>query len=201
MDLEKLDDLSEPDMWTFVRGRIVEAAVELDAAMRGLHAQLRGLDGVDALLGAPQNWTELADQCRKLIKKPVIEDDTVRIAIEDAITSATAAYAERNRHIHDLLATDISDELLPDPDRIRRQGDCYLIRLTKKENAPLATLVTIESAHQVVTDLVAAIWRMRAARGYLAGRTSWRSLLLGKLEGEWDGTANWTYGGDDDCSQ
>lgn len=49
-----------------------------------------------------------------------------------------------------------------------------------------------------MTTLVAASWRLRAARAYLAGQTTWRTLLLGSLEGEWDGTANWTYSGADD---
>ncbi|MDQ0648610.1 hypothetical protein QFZ53_002806 [Microbacterium natoriense] len=195
MDREQLATLPTPDQWTFVRGRIAEAAVELDSALRGLHAQLRGLDTREALLSASQNWTIVADQCRTMIACAPVEDREIHAAIGAAIDSAAAAYDERNRYMHDLLAADVDDELIPDPGHIRQRGDFYLLRLTQKAGVPGVTVVTLEQAIAVVVKLSAETWRLRAARGYLAGRTTWRSLLLGVVEGEWDGTATWTFGG------
>jgi len=195
MELSQFATLASSDQWTLVLGRIAEGSVELDAALRGLHAQLRGLDTREALLSAPQNWTNLADQCRKMVAGAVVEDRDIHSAIAAAIDSASAAYEHRNRFMHDLLTADIDDELLPDPARIRQDGDRYLLRLVSRNGAPGVTVVTLEQAIDVVLRISAETWRLRAARGYLAGRTTWRSLLLGAVEGEWDGTANWTYAG------
>jgi len=109
MDLEQLDRLPSADQWTFVRGKIAEASVTLDAALRALHAQLRGLNTREALLSASQNWTLVADQCRTMI-------------------------------------ADVDDELLPVANRIRQEGDYYLLRLTRKANTPAVTLVTLDGA-------------------------------------------------------
>ncbi len=97
--------------------------------------------------------------------------------------------------MHDLLVADIDDELLPDAERIKQEGDRYLLRLVSKAGVAGVSVVTLDEAIGVVLTLSAETWRLRAARGYLAGRTTWRSLLLGAVEGEWDGTANWTYDG------
>ncbi|MDQ0894851.1 hypothetical protein [Agromyces ramosus] len=195
MDLEQLAELPLSDQWTFVRGRIAEASVELDAALRGLHAQLRGLDTREALLSASQNWTIVADQCRTMIACAPVPNAAIHSAIGAAVDSAAAAYDERNRYMHDLLAADVADELIPDPNRIKQTNDYYLLRLTQKAGVPAVTLVTLGRAIEVVLTLSAETWRLRAARGYLAGQTTWRSLLLGDVEGGWNGTVTWTYGG------
>ncbi|PKI90693.1 hypothetical protein CW368_08390 [Actinomycetales bacterium SN12] len=195
MELKELSALSPGDQWTVVRGRIAEGSVELDAALRGLHAQLRGLDTREALLHAPQNWSTLADQCRTMSACAAIGDREIHAAIAAAIDSASAAYEARNRFMHDLLVADIAEEFIPDPERIRQQDDRYLLRLVSKTGVPGVTVVTLDEAIEVVRRLSAETWRLRAARGYLAGRTTWRSLLLGVVQGEWDGTANWTYNG------
>lgn len=195
MELEELNALPHADRWTFVRGRIAEAAVELDAALRGLHAQLRGLDTREALLSAAQNWTTVANECRTMLACASVDNPAIRASIGSAIDSAAAAYDGRNRYMHDLLVADIDDELIPDPDRIRQNGDRYLLRLTQKSGVPGVTVVTLDQAVAVAIRLTAETWRLRAARGYLAGRTTWRSLLLGSVEGDWDGSASWTYDG------
>ncbi len=200
MDIEELSELPVNDQWTFLRGRIAEAAVDLEAALRGLHAQLRGLDTREALLAAPLNWSNLVSQCTTMSACAPVQDRAVHRAIGGTIDEAGRAYEFRNRYAHDLLTADLADELIPDPDRIRRDGDRFLARLATKNTStdPAITIVTLEEATNVVRSLVAATWKLRAARGYLAGRTTWKSALLGELQGEWDGTASWVYGGDDE---
>lgn len=197
MDLDRLDELIPSDQWTFLLGRIAEGAVELDAALRQLHAQLRGLNTREAVLAAPQNWTRVAEQCRAMLACARVEDRDTHAAMSAAIDIATAAYDERNRFMHDLLTADVDDELLSDRQRIRQQGDRYLVRLTHKAGTEPVTPVTLDHAREVATTLVGAKWRLRAARGYLSGQTTWRTLLLGHLEGGWDGNATWTYSGPD----
>lgn len=198
VDIAELEDLPLADQWTFVRGRIVETSVELDAAMRGLHAQLRGLDGVEALLSAPVNWTQAVDQCRTMTACTTLDEPRIRAAIGRALDEAGVAYESRNRFMHDLLTADLADELLPDPTLIDKRNDYYLVRLASKHRSPTVRRVVLDDAIGTVSELVAAAWKVRAARGYLAGQTTWRSALLGELDGDWHGTATWTYGGPDD---
>lgn len=198
MDLEALQQLSHQDRWTFVRGRIAETSVALDAALRGLHAQLRGLDSVEALLAAPQNWTRTLELCQTMTAHVAIGDESVRSAIGRTIDEAAAAYELRNRYMHDLLTTDIGEEELPDPTAVKKESGYFLVKLSGKGKAPSVTNVTLEEAVETVEGLIAATWKLRAARGYLAGQTTWLTALLGELEGEWDGNATWTYSGPGD---
>lgn len=198
VDLESLQELPPDDQWTFVRGRIAEEAVALDAALRGLHAQLRGLDSVEALLAAPQSWARTIETCQTMTAQVAIDDESIRRAIGSAIDDAGVAYELRNRYMHDLLTQDIDDENLPDPDMVKKTNGRFLVKLAGKTSKPAVTNVTFEEAVETVLALVAATWKLRAARGYLAGQTTWRTALLGELEGGWGGSATWTYDGPDD---
>jgi hypothetical protein len=197
MELESLQELAPDDQWTFVRGRIVEASVALDAALRGLHAQLRGLDSVEALLDVPQNWTQAVGECRKMTARHHFDEAPLQTAILRAIDEAAAAYENRNRYMHDLLTKDVDEELLPDPSMIIEHDGMFLLRLSRKEGAPNVASVTFSAAVETARAVVAATWKLRAARGYLAGQTTWRTALLGELQGGWGGSATWEYDGPD----
>jgi hypothetical protein len=185
MELGPLRELAPDDQWTFVRGRIVETSVALDAALRGLHAQLRGLYSVEALLDVAQNWTQAVGECREMTARHHFEEALLRTAIIRAIDEAVAAYERRNRYMHDLLTKDVDEELLPDPSMIVEYDGMFLLRLSRKEGAPNVASVTCSAAVETTRALVAATWKLRAARGYLAGQTRWRTALLGELEGGW----------------
>lgn len=192
--------MTPDDQWTFVRGRIVETSVALDAALRGLHAQLRGLDSNEALLSAPQSWTLVVDQCRTMTACTGVGENGLRAAIGQAIDEAAAAYEMRNRYMHDLLTKDVDEELLPDPSMISKREGIFLLRLASKGGTAAIASVTFEEAIETAQALVAATWKLRAARGYLAGQTTWRTALLGELQGHWGGSATWTYAGPNDDS-
>ena len=198
VDLEALKKLAPDDQWTFVRGRIAEEAVALDAALRGLHAQLRGLDSVEALLAAPQQWTRALETCQTMTAHVDLDDESIRRAIGRAIDDAGVAYELRNRYMHDLLTEDVGDEDLPDPNMVKKENGRFLVKLAGKGAKPAVTKVTLEQAIEAAQAVVAATWRLRAARGYLAGRITWRTALWGELEGNWDGSATWTYDGPED---
>lgn len=198
VDLETLNEIPLADQWTFVRGRIVETSVELDAALRGLHAQLRGLDSIEALLSAPVNWTQAMDQCRTMTACATVEEAPIRAAIGRALDEAATAYGRRNRYLHDLLTANLADEMLPDGALIDKRNEYYLIRLASKQHSAAATAVILDDAIATARALVTAVWKVRAARGYLAGQTTWRTALLGDLQGDWHGTAIWSHTDIDD---
>ncbi|CAN7523049.1 hypothetical protein LJR044_003702 [Microbacterium foliorum] len=50
--------------------------------------------------------------------------------------------------------------------------------------------MSLDDAITLVESITAAMWRLRAARHYLANG-SWRSMLLAHVEGDWDGNAGW----------
>lgn len=133
-----------------------------------------------------------------MIAQVVVDDESMRSAIGRAIDEAGGAYELRNRYMHDLLTQDIDDEDIPDPGIAKKQNGRFLVKLAGKGMKPAVTKVTMEDAVETARALIAATWKLRAARGYLAGRTTWRSALLGELEGEWDGSATWTYNGSED---
>ncbi|KIP89885.1 hypothetical protein [Microbacterium algeriense] len=200
MDRDQLKALPASDRWVFVRGRIVSDSVDMDAALRGLHAALRGRDDRKALLDAPANWTEAVKKCRQLLDRYEPIDADMRGAIHSAIDAAAEAWSERNRYMHDLLDARIQGE--DDPSRIaenvepRADDDRYRFRLARQKDAPEVESVSLDDAIREVESIVAAMWRLRAARNFLA-YGSWQSMLRGHVEGDWEGNASWV-GSDDD---
>ena len=198
MDLEELRALPANDRWVFVLGRVTTEAVDMDSALRGLHAALRGHHDLPALLAAPEMWTKNIKECRELLAEQSI-DAGIRDAISAALDAAAAAWKGRNAFLHELLVTRIDDDAPPpivaEP---RADDDRYRIRMSSKSTKPQVESVTLDEAIALVCDLVAARWRLVAARLFLAGTRSWRDLLLGHVEGDWDGNAMWVGFDDDD---
>lgn len=197
MDLEQLRALPASDRWVFVRGRIVSESIDMDAALRGVHAALRGRDDRSALLDASAMWTNAVKDTRRRLDAFEAIDDDMRGFIHSAIDAAAEAWEGRNRYMHDLLATRIEGDdepgATPEP---RAEDDRYRLRLARSKDAPEVESVTLDDAIGLVEAIVGAMWRLRAARQYLA-RGSWQSMLRGHVEGDWEGNASW-IGSDDD---
>jgi hypothetical protein len=202
MDLEQLRALPASDRWVFVRGRIASEAVDMDAALRGVHAALRGRHDRDALLDASAMWGKVVQECQQMLDT-YLTDDEMRSAIRSAIDAAAKAWSERNRYMHDLLSARIEEDddsaTVAEQREPRADDDRYRLRLARQKNAPEVESVSLDDAIALVESIVAAMWRLRAARQYLTNR-SWRSMLLGHVEGDWDGNAGWvgTADADDD---
>jgi hypothetical protein len=126
-----------------------------------------------------------------------VGEDGLRAAIGQAIDGAAAAYESRNRYMHDLLTRDVDEELLPDPSMIRKHDGFFLLRLATKGGTPAIASGTFDEAIDTARALIAATWKSEP-RAYLAGQTTWRTALLGELDGHWGGSATWTYAGPDD---
>lgn len=125
-------------------------------------------------------------------------DDDVRRAIESAFDAAGEAWDERNRYMHDLLTARIEGDDDPAvPAESRAADDRYRLRLSRRKDAPEVESVSLDDAIELVESIVAAMWRLRAARQYLTDG-SWRSMLLDHVEGDWEGNASWVGTGEDD---
>jgi hypothetical protein len=180
MELDALRALPITDQQTFLLGRIAGETTRMDAALRLLHAALRGEQDLDAFLDAPNFFTTNAKECRKLTKEHPAIDDGTRSAVLRAVTFAGNHYTRRNRYIHDLLRRDLLDrswELA----RLSRQGG----------GTPASEPVSFEAAVALVRGLVAATWRLRGCALYVLNH-SWEGMALGEVQGEWDGSATYT---------
>lgn len=179
MELKALRALPVTDQQTFLLGRIAAETTRMDAALRLLHAALRGENEIDAFLDAPKFFTSNAKECQKLTKEHSIIDEETRAAVLHAVTFAGKHYTRRNRYIHDMLRRDLLDrswELAP----LSRE----------EEGSPTSEPVSFENAVALVTGIVAATWRLRGCALYVLNR-SWEGMALGEVEGDWDGSATY----------
>jgi hypothetical protein len=202
MELEGLQSWDPSDRWVFLLGRVAEDSVAMDAGLRGVHSALRNRHDREALLSAPESWGATLRECQEMLAARDL-DEVVRQAIESALTDAGDAWNSRNRYMHDLLVEtiDIDDEPPTVEVSQRAADDRYRIRLARKKGAPAYESVTTADVVELIRDLVAARWRLRAARIFLAtGSDVWRGMLTGSVQGEWDGTASWVGGHDEDDS-
>ncbi|WP_417512548.1 hypothetical protein [Microbacterium sp.] len=191
MDLDQLRKLPASDGWIFMRGRIATEAVNLEAALRGVHAALRGRNDRSALLAAPESWGQLAKKCGELLDAYEPLDAAMRESIRAALDDAVAAWRERNRYAHDLLVARLTTDDDPlDPQPPRAEDERYRLRLAYRANAPEVESVSLDDATALVAGIVAATWRLRAARSFLADG-SFASMLRNPVEGDWDGNASW----------
>lgn len=182
----------------------------MDAALRRVHAALRhsqvihaALNDRDArgvLLTAPEGWSAVLRECTDRLADRDI-DETTRQVIIEALRDAGNAWQERNRYMHDLLvdSIDIDDH----PAKIERcprgENDRYRMRLTRRKGAPEHVTVSVNDGIELVHALVAARWRLSAARNVLAtGSPVWRGMLLAHVEGSWEGSASWVGPADEE---
>ncbi|MDY1003659.1 hypothetical protein [Curtobacterium sp. CFBP9011] len=184
----------------YVVGKIVVESVSMDARLRALLAVMRGDIEPDAALEAAPAWNKSITDCRELL--PSIADDTTRTAIAAVLDEADHAWNERNRYVHDMLVDKIAADDESYPTVVGSKGEDQRLRRRlardKKRGAPAAEVVSLDHAVELVEQLVAATWRLQAARGYLLGRISmWRPLLFGHVTGVWDGSVE-SISADDD---
>lgn len=199
MEIDELRHMTSADRWVFVRGRIATEAVDMDAALRGVHAALRNRHDRDALLEAKPAWSTTLTQCKAELQTRGLSDE-MRDAAVHVLDDAGRMWNERNRYMHDLLVVSIDiDDAPPVFTEPRAEDDRYLLRLARVNDAPESVSVSLDSAIQLVLELVAVTWRLRALRFYLAKESGgWRGMLLGHVEGVWDGTADIVSNDDDD---
>lgn len=202
MHLEGMPRLSAHNRWVFVVGRITIESVDMDAKLRELLATLtKQKDARMAILDMRQSWTATLSDCRNLVTQLTSDADAQK-AIDAVLDAAADAWDRRNRYVHDLLvdAIHLDDSRSPVVLGRRRPDQRLRVRLSrdKKGGAPDSEVVSLIDAVELVHQLVAVTWRLRAARRYLTGSTTWNGLLFGHVTGHWDGSASWVSDGDDD---
>jgi hypothetical protein len=180
MKLEKLRALPSADQQIFLLGRIALETSRLDASLRFVHAALSGQNNVDAFLDAPDNFSVNVKKCRQLIDNHQKLDDKARAAVLDAVVAARNVYQRRNRYTHDFLRKNLLD-----------QG-WELARLSRQRaDMPEVMAVSFDDMVSLVTELIAATWRLRGCAVYVLSG-GWAGMAFGTVEGEWDGNATST---------
>jgi len=107
VDLDTLRTLPASDQRLFLLGRVTAETTSLDAALRFVHAALRGRHEVDAFLDAPRYITTIVKECKALLAQHDGIDDAGRRAVKATLTAANKLYATRNRFVHDMLRADL----------------------------------------------------------------------------------------------
>jgi len=179
MDIEQVRDLSDEDQRVFLLGRVASETTRMDAALRMLHAALRGEHSVDAFLDAPNFVSTLVKECRSLLSAYGELDEGALRAVRRTLTDASAAYSRRNRFMHDMLRADLLTREWQLAGLVRRADGEQPVEPTRFDNMV-----------GLVCDLVGVTWRVRGAAFYVHNR-SWQGSALGAVTGQWDGSAEY----------
>lgn len=181
MNLERLRALPSADQRVFLLGRITAETTNMDAALRFVHASLRGKDDMDAFLDAPDYVSTNVKACRKLLAERSDLSEEAAHSIRQTLKAVSETYTRRNRFIHDLLRASVLDDTWE------------LVRLTRQEpDQPTEKTISLEDTIRLVCEIVGVTWRLRGAAQYVRNGT-WRGTALGHVVGEWDGSAFYTH--------
>lgn len=200
MELDELARLDVDDQWLILLGRIAKETVWMETQLRGLHAHLKHGDAKrEHLFATPDRWGDLYRETKQMVEQLKVEK-VVYIAILNAVAAAHAANKGRNEYMHrELLRHEQWDTGEPPTETSASvaPGDRLRIKISNPNGIPAPESVTLDGAHQLVSDLIGAGWRLRFARLHLADPSHWRSELTAHVVGTWDGNAD-LIGGDDD---
>lgn len=179
MKLKQLRALPPADQRTFLLGRIAGETTRMDAALRLFNAALHGERDLDALLDAPDFFTQNLAECQKLLAQQSQIGDDAKGSLHRTLTASGNSYAQRNRYIHDLLRTTLVDH------------QWELTRMSRRPSASLAVqLTSLDEMVRLVRELVACTWRLRGGAVYLS-TGGWKGLALGHVVGKWNGDADY----------
>lgn len=122
------------------------------------------------------------------------------------LDEADHAWNEQNRYVRDMLIDKIAADDDSHPTVVGSKGEDQRPRRRlardKKKGTPAAEVVSLDHAVELAEQLVAATWRLQAARGDLLGRTSmWCPLLFGHVTGVWDGSVESISADDNETSE
>lgn len=152
----------------------------MDAALRLVHAALRGEHDIEAFLDAPNFVSTIVKECRILVHDHETLTPQAKKAVLSALNAAGKAYTRRNRFTHDLLRDDLLDR------------SWELARLTRPaKSRPDFEPTSFEDMVDLVTSLVAVKFRLRGCALFVLNG-SWAGMALGEVKGDWDGSATST---------
>lgn len=174
--------LPPDDQLTYLVGRIVRSAVDLDAMTRTVWPAIMNLPAASAW-EAPLSMTPRLDKLRDALPSVgILRHDELESA-QSSLEMARSTYERRNRFIHDdLMPEEGSDVATWSAARMdRRNGSVQQPQVR----------VNLEDAVKCERDLVRAVWRLwglhRLIAGVQAGRADheknrWRVLMRGDFK-------------------
>jgi len=183
MDLDAVRTLQLADQMTYLRGRILESALSMEAVTRFLHVRLGGGSELEAALDTPQQFAKLITECRERALQCGQLNDVTRAPTLEAIAHAASLYERRNRFVHDFLRQSLTSE-----QRWERTG---LWRPKSEIGNPLPEpeLVSAEEMVELILDLIGTSWRLRGALWSLISPSGEVSpYLTHPFEPQWDGS-------------
>lgn len=183
MDLDVVRALPMADQMTYLRGRILEAALSMEAVARYLHVRLSGGSDLEDALHTPQQFQVLIAECAEYAARCAQLSDRTRSLAIDAIHQAAGLYERRNRFVHDALRLSLVSE--------QRWERSKLWRPKREIGEPLPEPEPVFADEMVdlVFDLIRTTWRLRGALWCLIGSSQEASsYLTHPFEAQWDGS-------------
>lgn len=189
MDLDAVRALPMGDQMTYLRGRILEAALSMEAVARYLHVRLSGSTDFEAALHTPQQFQVLIKECAERAARCERFSDRARPLAMDAINNACLLYERRNRFVHDALRHSLVSEERWERAKLWRPK--HEIGQPPPEPEP----VSAEEMVDLVFELVRTTWRLRGALWCLFSPSRETSpYLTHPFEPQWDGSFRPLYG-------
>ncbi|WP_147264028.1 hypothetical protein [Desertihabitans brevis] len=183
MDLETVNALPMADQMTFLRGRILDEALSMEAVARYLHVRLMGGSDLDSALDTPQQFQSLIDECAELAPRCERLHKRVQPLALDAINEADRLYKLRNRFVHDALRNNLVSE--------QRWERFRLSRPKREAGRPMPDPEPVSAEEMVALtfDLIRTTWRLRGVLWSMIGSSQEASpFLTHPFAPQWDGT-------------
>ncbi len=183
MDLEAVRALPVADRLTFLRGRILEGALSMEAVARYLHVRLGGGSNLEEAIDTPLQFQTLITECSDRASRCAILNARVRPLAVEALRDAGRLYERRNRFVHDVLRQDLLSEEQWELSRISRPKHDAGSPLPGPEPVSAEEMITL------VFGLTRVTWRLRGVLWSLIGRSREVSpYLTHQFEPQWDGS-------------
>jgi hypothetical protein len=183
MDIDAVNALPTADQMTYLRGRILESALSMEAVARYLHVKLGGSDDLEAALDTPQQFQALAKALTARATASEGLSDRTRPLALNAIDRAVVLYERRNRFVHDALRQKLTTE---------EQWELSKLWRPKRENGgplPEPEPVSAQEMVDLVFDLIETTWRLRGALWCLMAPSQEISpYLTHPFTPQWDGS-------------
>lgn len=183
MDIDEVKGLPLADQMTFLRGRILEESLSMEAVARYVYVRLRGGSNLEEALDTPQQFKTLVADCSKFVPDCDRLSERIKPVVLAAIEDADVLYERRNRFVHDALRHDLlSEERWARVKLWRRKGE-------KGEPVPSPEPVSPEEMIDLVFELIRATWRLRGLLWSLISTSHEVSpYLTHSFEPQWDGS-------------
>ena len=196
MDLDVVRALPIADQMTYLRGRILEAALSMEAVARYLHVRLSGGSDLEAALHTPQHFQVLITQCAERAARCERLSDRTGPLATDAIHEAGRLYERRNRFVHDALRRSLVSAQQWERSKLWRP------KSEIDESLPDPEPVSAEEMVDLVFDLIRTTWRLRGALWCLITPSQEASpYLTHPFEPQWDGSFLPVNGASSDSSR